>query len=58
MGICNSIPIHESVRNEIIEIEHNTTPHQQIKYQKNCPDPYPIQKNMPLVTSYKNTNSD
>ena len=42
MGICNSIPIHESVRNEIIEIEHNTTPHQQInykiKYQKNCPN--------------------
>ena len=22
--MCNSIPIHESVRNEIIEIEHNT----------------------------------
>ena len=31
MGICNSILIHESVRNEIIEIEHNTTQHQQIK---------------------------
>ena len=40
--MCNSIPIHESVRNEIIEIEHNTTPHQninyKIKYQKNCPN--------------------
>ena len=43
MGICNSIPIHESVRNEIIEIEHSTY----------LPDPFPIPKNMP-----KNTNSD
>ena len=41
MGICNSIPIHESVRNEILEIEHKTIPHKhtnyKIKYQKNCP---------------------
>ena len=25
MGSCNSIPIHESVRDEIIEIEHNNS---------------------------------